>query len=154
MADNTLALYSVSLTDSKEVKLIRKISLQGHRTNVNVLAFSSDNLAIFTGGSDSVKMWNRMTLNCIRTIDMPDPILCLCVFTDNRYILTGLQNGNVLIIDIAAGDIEETISAHSKDVKSIFILPDEVGKKKLSILVNNNFLNVIIELVFKMIIFR
>jgi len=116
----------VSLTDSKEVKLLRKISLQGHRTNVNVLTFSSDNLAIFSGGSDSVKMWNRKTLNCIRTIDMPSSVQCLCIFTDNRHILVGLENGHVLIINFAAGNVEETIFAHSKDIKSICMLPDEV----------------------------
>lgn len=128
MANNSLALFSVSLSD-KKVKLIRKISHHGHRTNVNVLAFTLDNLTIFTGSSDSVKMWNRKTLNCIGTVDMPNSVHCLCVFPDNRYILAGLENGCVLIIDIAAGNINETISAHSKDLKSIFVLPNEVEKK-------------------------
>jgi len=128
LADNTLALYSVSLTDSKEVKLIRKISLNGHRSNVKVLSFSSDNLALFTGGSESVKMWNRKTLNCIRTVETISPVQCLCVVPGDRHILAGLENGNLLVIDIAAGDIIENITAHLKDMKSIYMLPDEVRK--------------------------
>lgn len=128
LADNSLALYSVSLTDSKEVKLIRKIFLHGHRSNVKVLAFSSDNLAIYTGGSESVKMWNRKTLNCIRTVDTSSPVQCLCVVPGDRHVLAGLEDGHLLVIDIAAGEIIETISAHLKDLKSIYMLPDEVKK--------------------------
>lgn len=129
MADNTLALYSVSLTDSKEVKLTRKVSLNGHRSNVKVLSFSSDNLAIFTGGSESVKMWNRKTLNCIRTVETTSPVHCLCVVPGDRHILAGLENGHLLVVDIAAGEIIESIPAHSKDLKSIYMLPDEVKNK-------------------------
>lgn len=126
MANNSLALYSVSLTDTKEVKLIRKISLNGHRSNVRVLAFSSDNLALYTGGSESVKMWNRKTLQCIRTVETSNPVQCLCVVPGDRHVLVGLEDGKLLVIDIAAGETIETISAHTKDLKSIYMLPDEV----------------------------
>jgi len=126
MADNTLAFYSVSLAVGKEVKRIRKISLHGHRSNVRVLAFSSDNLAVFTGGSESVKMWNKKSLNCIRTVETLSPVQCLCVVPGDRHILAGLDDGKLLVIDIAAGDIIESISAHLKDLKSIYMLPDEV----------------------------
>lgn len=128
MADNSLALYSVSLSESKEVKLIRRLSLNGHRSNVKVLAFSSDNLAIFTGGSESVKMWNKKTLNCIRTVETPSPVQCLCVVPGDRHILAGLENGNLMVIDIAAGDVIENIVAHQNDLKSIYMLPDEVKR--------------------------
>jgi U3 small nucleolar RNA-associated protein 12 len=133
MADNTLAFYSVSLAVGKEVKLIRKISLHGHRSNVRVLAFSSDNLAIFTGGSESVKMWNKKTLNCIRTVETSSAVQCLCVLPGDRHILAGLEDGKLLVIDIAAGDIIESISAHLKDLKSIYMLPDEVKIKLIFI---------------------
>lgn len=127
MADNTLAFYSVSLAVGKDVKLIRKISLHGHRSNVRVLAFSSDNLAVFTGGLESVKMWNKKSLNCIRTVETSSPVQCLCVLPGDRHILAGLDDGKLLVIDIAAGDIIESISAHLKDLKSIYMLPDELG---------------------------
>lgn len=129
MADNSLALYSVSLLESKEVKLIRKISLQGHRNNVKVLAFSSDNLAIFTGGVESVKMWNRRTLNCIRTVETSSGVQTLCVVPGDRHILAGLEDGHLLVIDIAAGEIIENISAHTENFKSINMLPDQVKNK-------------------------
>jgi len=126
MADNTLAYYSISLGVGKEVKLIRKISLHGHRSSVRVISFSSDNLAMFTGGSESIKMWSRKTLNCIRTVETSSAVQCLCVLPGDRHILAGLEDGKLLVIDIAAGDIIESISAHQKDLKSIYMLPDEV----------------------------
>lgn len=126
MADNSLALYSISLSESKEVKLIRRLSLNGHRSNVKVLAFSSDNLAVFTGGSESVKMWNKKTLNCIRTVETTSPVQCLCVVPGDRHILAGLENGNLMVIDIAAGEVIEKILAHQSNLKSIYMLPDEV----------------------------
>jgi len=128
MANNTLAFYSLSLAVGKEVKLIRKISLHGHRSNVRVLSFSSDNLAMFTGGSESIKMWSRKTLNCIRTVETSSAVQCLCVLPGDRHILAGLEDGKLLVIDIAAGDIIESITAHQKDLKSIYMLPDEVIK--------------------------
>lgn len=128
MNNNTLALYSMSLADKNELKLIRKISLNGHRSSVKAVSFSSDNLAIFTGGSDSVKMWNRETLNCIRTVETPFPVHCLCVVPGDRHILAGLSNGHMLIIDIASGEVIETIHAHSADFTTIYMLPDEVTK--------------------------
>lgn len=128
MANNTLAFYSLSLAVGREVKLIRKISLHGHRSNVRVLSFSSDNLAMFTGGSESIKMWSRKTLNCIRTVETSSAVQCLCVLPGDRHILAGLEDGKLLVIDIAAGDIIESISAHQKDLKSIYMLPDEVIK--------------------------
>lgn len=126
MANNSIAMYSVPLTNNKEIKLIRKISLQGHRSNVRDLAFSSDNLAVFTGGSESVKMWNRKTLNCIRTVETISPVQCLCVGPDDGHIFVGLENGNLLVVDIRSGDIIETLSAHLKCLKSIYMLPDKV----------------------------
>lgn len=126
MSDNSLAMYSVSLTDNKVVKQLRKISLHGHRFNVKVLAFSSDNLAIYTGGSESVKMWSRKTLNCIRTVETSSPVQCLCVIPGDRHVLAGLEDGNLLVIDIAGGYTIECISAHAKDLKTIYMLPDEV----------------------------
>lgn len=125
MADNSLALYGMSL-DKKEVKLNRKICLQGHRSSVKALAFSTDNLAIFTAGIESVKMWNRKSLNCIRTVETPSCAQCICVVSGDRHVLVGLENGQLLVIDIAAGEIIESISAHSTDLKSIYMLPDEV----------------------------
>lgn len=127
LENNSLALYNISLTEKKEVKLMRNIALHGHRSNVKALSFSTDNLAIFTAGAESVKMWNRKSLDCIRTVTTPNFVQCLCVVSGDRHILTGLKNGLLLIIDIIASEVVETISAHKSDIKSIYMLTDEVN---------------------------
>lgn len=69
-ANNSLDLYTLSTTvkDSEPVCL-RCISNQGHRTEVRAVAFSSDNLAVVSGSGESIKMWNRPTQSCLRTIN-------------------------------------------------------------------------------------
>jgi len=46
----------------------------------------------------------------------------------DRHVLAGLNDGRLLIIDIAAGDILEEIPAHTKDLRSITLTPDLVSK--------------------------
>lgn len=69
LANNSLDLYALSIKvkDGQPVCL-RSIANQGHRTEVRAVAFSSDNLAIVSGSAESVKLWNRPTQSCLRTI--------------------------------------------------------------------------------------
>lgn len=70
LINNTIQLYSVQTTQKDcEAKSLRFISNQGHRSEVRAVAFSSDNIAICTGSGDSVKLWNRSTQVCLRTIN-------------------------------------------------------------------------------------
>lgn len=126
LANNSVVLYNVSLTGSKDINQIGKISQNGHRFNVKVVLFSSDNLIIFTGSLESVKMWSRKTLNCLRTVDTPSAVICLCVVPGDKHILAGLENGQLLIIDTSSGAILESITASPKDLRSIYMLPDNV----------------------------
>lgn len=70
LANNSLDLFtlSTSIKDSNPVCL-RCISNQGHRSEVRAVAFSSDNLAVVSGSGESIKMWNRPTQSCLRTIN-------------------------------------------------------------------------------------
>ena len=48
-------------------ELIFNLEIPGHRTDVRTLCFSSDSTAFVSASGDSMKVWNRMSLNCIRT---------------------------------------------------------------------------------------
>ncbi|KAL4152712.1 hypothetical protein QTP88_000545 [Uroleucon formosanum] len=109
--------YKIRSADLVVNQTYVKISLHGHRSNVRVLSFSSNNLAIFTGGSECIKMWSRKTFNCIETVETYSGVQCLCVLPGDRHILAGLEDGKLLVINIAAGDIIESISAHQNDLK-------------------------------------
>lgn len=53
-------------------------------------------------------------------------VLSTIFLPGDRHVLAGLKNGMLLIIDIAAGDILEEIPAHSGELWSICLEPDQV----------------------------
>lgn len=69
LANNTVELYTIqsSMKDS-EAKCLRSITSQGHHSEVRAVSFSNDSLAIVSGSGEAVKMWNRPTQSCLRTV--------------------------------------------------------------------------------------
>lgn len=140
-------MYSLFIKEKDEIKHLRSITNHGHRSEIRAICFSSDNLAFATASADSVKLWNRYidkinkfikkknfhinfynfrpTLACLRTVECSYALTAIFVPGD-RHLIVGLKNGKMLIIDIASGDILEEISAHSKELWSVTLLPDKV----------------------------
>lgn len=69
LANNTIELYNLqsSLKDN-EAKCLRSVTNQGHHSEVKSVSFSSDSLAVVSGCGEAIKMWNRPTQSCLRTI--------------------------------------------------------------------------------------
>lgn len=128
LANNSLQMYSVDVQGKKgtEAKLLRSISQCGHQSEVRAVSFSSDSLAICSGSGDSLKLWNRESMQCLRTIPT-DYILSTCFVPGDRHVLVGLKSGTLLIVDIGTGDILEEIPAHKSEIWSISLLPDSSG---------------------------
>lgn len=125
--NNSIELYSLFTQEKDaEVKHLRSITNHGHRSEVRAVCFSSDNLAFATASGDSVKLWNRPTLACLRTVQCGYALTATFVPGD-RHLIVGLKDGKMLIIDIASGDILEEIPAHSKELWSVTLLPDRKG---------------------------
>lgn len=127
MNNNTVELHSLHIAFKEaESRHLRKISSQGHHSEVRTVAFSSDNLAIVSASAESVKMWNRPSLACLRTVDT-SYVLTACFVPGDRHIMVGLKNGHMLIVDIASGDVLEDIPAHDNELWSICLMPDQRG---------------------------
>ncbi|XP_076183673.1 WD repeat-containing protein 3 isoform X2 [Ptiloglossa arizonensis] len=125
--NNSIDLYSLfTQKNDAEVKHLRSLTSYGHRTDVRAVCFSSDNLAFATASGDSVKLWNRPTLACLRTVQCGYALTATFVPGD-RHLIVGLKDGKMLIIDIAAGDILEEVPAHSKELWSVILFPDKKG---------------------------
>ncbi|CAK9807252.1 WD repeat-containing protein 3 [Anthophora plagiata] len=125
--NNSIDLYSLFMEEKDaEVKHLRSITNHGHRSDVRAICFSSDNLAFATASGDSVKLWNRPTLACLRTVQCGYALTAVFVPGD-RHLIVGLKDGKMLIIDIASGDILEEVLAHSKELWSIALFPDKKG---------------------------
>lgn len=124
-ANNLVRLYSLMDINQKnaEAQLIRSISQSGHHTECRTVCFSSDNLAVASGSGDSLKLWNRASLACLRTVET-EYILCSCFVPGDRHVLLGTKSGSLLIVDIVVGEVIETIPAHEKELWSIGLLPD------------------------------
>ncbi|CAH1179400.1 unnamed protein product [Phaedon cochleariae] len=127
LSNNTVELYSVqSFAKESEAKCLRSIVSHGHHSEVRAVSFSSDNLAIVSGSAESVKLWNRPSQACLRTV-ATDYVLCTVFAPGDRHVLAGLKNGNLLIIDIASGDILEEIPAHTTELWSVTLTTDLRG---------------------------
>ncbi|XP_018331899.1 WD repeat-containing protein 3 [Agrilus planipennis] len=127
LADNSLHLHSLNIKEkNSEFKCLRTIVNQGHRSDVRAVAFSSDNLGIVSGSGETVKLWNRPSQVCLRTIQT-GYVLSVLFVPGDRHVLVGLKTGKLLITDIASGDILEEIPAHTKELWSICLQPDMRG---------------------------
>ncbi|KAG5679887.1 hypothetical protein PVAND_009424 [Polypedilum vanderplanki] len=123
-SSNIIRHYSINTAQKNpEPLLLHSISQQGHHTECRSICFSSDNLAIASGSGESLKLWNRNTLSCLRTVET-DYILSTCFVPGDRHVLLGTKKGNLIIVDIVVGEIIETIQAHEKELWSVSLAPN------------------------------
>jgi len=127
LRSNKIELYSIEPNKSNsEFKLLRTMDKSGHRTEVRALCISSDSLAVATGSGESIKMWNRTSQSCLRSIET-GYVTSLCFVPGDRHLLAGLKSGAILIVDIGTADILEEVPAHQSEVWDICVTPDSVS---------------------------
>ncbi|XP_029169932.1 periodic tryptophan protein 2 homolog [Nylanderia fulva] len=76
---------------------------QGHRTNMNCLAYSPDGQYIITGGDDGkVKLWNTLTGFCTLTFHEHASSISGVLFSHNRkFVASASLDGTVRAYDLA-----------------------------------------------------
>ncbi|XP_065338658.1 WD repeat-containing protein 3 [Cloeon dipterum] len=124
--NNKIELYSVLAKSTAEHKLLRTLEKCGHRSEVRAVCFSSDALAVATGSAESVRVWNRTSQSCLRTI-ATDYVTSLTFVPGDRHLLAGLKSGSILVMDIGTAEILEEISAHQGEVWSVCVMPNNRG---------------------------
>ncbi|EGW05814.1 WD repeat-containing protein 3 [Cricetulus griseus] len=127
LQNNLVELYSLntSLPTPQPVRTSR-ITIGGHRSDVRTLSFSSDNIAVLSASADSIKIWNRSTLQCIRTMPC-EYALCSLFVPGDRQVVIGTKTGNLQLYDLASGNLLETIAAHDGALWSMSLSPDQRG---------------------------
>ena len=78
---------------------VKDFSHLGHRTPVRTISLSSDDSVFLTGSSESVKVWNTETSECIRTFESTYCTSSLFLPKD-KYILVGDKEGNLTMYSI------------------------------------------------------
>ncbi|XP_034042043.1 WD repeat-containing protein 3 [Thalassophryne amazonica] len=127
LQNNTVETYSLKTSvKPPTANKTTRLTLGGHRTDVRTLAFSSDNLAILSASGDTVKVWNRATLQVIRTMAC-EYSLCSLFVPGDRQLILGTKSGKLQIFELASGSLLETLEAHDGAVWSLCLAPDQRG---------------------------
>ncbi|KYO28787.1 WD repeat-containing protein 3 isoform X1 [Alligator mississippiensis] len=127
LQNNTVETYALNPSaQTPQVARVSKITIGGHRSDVRTLAFSSDNIALLSAAAESVKIWNRSTLQCIRTMEC-EYALCSLFVPGDRQVVIGTKTGKLQLFDLASGGLLETLAAHDGAVWSISLSPDQCG---------------------------
>uniref|UniRef100_A0A1A8G6Z8 WD repeat-containing protein 3 n=2 Tax=Nothobranchius korthausae TaxID=1143690 RepID=A0A1A8G6Z8_9TELE len=127
LQNNTVETYSLKITDkTPTANKTARLTLGGHRTDVRTLAFSTDNMAVLSASGDTVKVWNRSTLQVIRTMAC-EYALCSLFVPGDRQVILGSKSGTLQIFELASGSLLETVDAHSGALWSLCLSPDQRG---------------------------
>uniref|UniRef100_A0A8C6XR46 WD repeat-containing protein 3 n=1 Tax=Naja naja TaxID=35670 RepID=A0A8C6XR46_NAJNA len=127
LQNNNIECYSLKSSEqSPQVVQTSKINIGGHRTDVRTLSFSSDNIAILSAAAESIKIWNRSTLQCIRTMEC-NYALCSLFVPGDRQVIIGTKIGKLQLFDLASGCLLETVDAHEGALWSISLSSDQRG---------------------------
>ncbi|KAL0963596.1 hypothetical protein UPYG_G00308390 [Umbra pygmaea] len=127
LQNNTVETYSLKTLDQKPAGTkTSRLTLGGHRTDARTLAFSSDNMAVLSASGETVKVWNRLTLQVIRTMSC-EYALCSLFVPGDRQIILGTKSGKIQIFDLASGTLLENVDAHNGAVWSLCLAPDQRG---------------------------
>ncbi|XP_077435644.1 WD repeat-containing protein 3 [Vanacampus margaritifer] len=128
LQNNTVETYSLKTTRDKTAVASKtaRLTLAGHRSDVRTLAFSSDNLAVLSASGDTVKIWNRSTLQVVRTMAC-EYALCSLFVPGDRQIILGTKSGNLQIFELASGSLLETLDGHRGALWSLCLAPDQRG---------------------------
>jgi U3 small nucleolar RNA-associated protein 12 len=133
LTNNQFEIYSLDLkiraiNDESNLQLLHTIESGGHRTDVRTISFSSDSTAFLTASGDCLKVWNRLSLSCIRTLKC-DYALCSAFLPDDNHVLIGCKSGKIQLFDINSAKLLENVSAHTdnSEVWSVYLTPDKTG---------------------------
>ncbi|KAM6473209.1 WD repeat-containing protein 3 isoform 1-T2 [Liasis olivaceus] len=127
LQNNIIECYSLkSSGQCPQVVQTSRINIGGHRSDVRTVSFSSDNIAILSAAAESIKIWNRTTLQCIRTMEC-DYALCSLFVPGDRQVIVGTKVGKLQLFDLASGCLLETVDAHEGALWSISLSFDQRG---------------------------
>ena len=111
---------------SEELVAAGKLDNMGHRSDVRCVAFSSDNTAVATGSSEAVKVWNRSSRACVRTMSS-GYCLAISFCPGDRHLAVATKGGAVELYSLASGEKTESVAAHTAEVWALVLTADQRG---------------------------
>ena len=103
--DNQLEIFRIGVGDEIFVKESKMIKREGHRTGLVDLSVSSDNTRLITVSSESIIVWNAVTLAFQKIVHSPSGEVACASFVpgDNNMIFLITKDGHVCCIDVNSG---------------------------------------------------
>ncbi|OMJ95088.1 hypothetical protein SteCoe_1627 [Stentor coeruleus] len=116
--DRTIRIWD--LINNQELHSIKEVY-----TKTNALAISPDNSHIFATTKTTISIWNLQTYRKINKIeDQNIQIKCISVTSNNKYYITGLSNGHILLWTIDNNTPIAVLTEHRRKIKSIVTTED------------------------------
>ena len=146
---------SFEIWDATTGRQVRQ--LRGHKEWVNALAFSPDGKLLASGGfsvregvglggenlgspdlSDSIHLWDVATWKDIRqfpgepTANRQDrrAVNALAFTPDGRTLISGEQNGSIVLYDVSNASVRATLRGHESGVRALGVSSD--GRRLVS----------------------
>jgi WD40 repeat protein len=115
--DNTIRLW-----DAITGQMVQR--LHSGKTTVHDLEFSPDGRRL-VGVEESarIRVWDVPDRTLVRRIPLPSRPQSV-TFVDNRFLLIGLYNGPIHLLDLESGDVVKTFHGHLSAVRALTISPD------------------------------
>ena len=118
-------LYQV---DKEKERIIK--TFNGHQEAVTTAIFLSENKEILSGDrSGLVILWDiekKSPLLKIRASDIWNGIYSLSLIPFTKYALCGMENGDIILLDLQNGKVLKTLTGHTDKV--VKITTDSLGK--------------------------
>jgi WD40 repeat protein len=118
--DTTITLWN-SQTDKVSATLTE------HTGRVHAVAYTKDGSNLISGGDDQTfKIWDPETVTCIKNNNSRSTIRSIAGdCDDSRNVTIGLENGNIIILDIRRQEPITTIKENSFEISGLSYHPYE-----------------------------
>ena len=111
--DNSLQLLSAEPEGES-----RLVSFPGHREAVRHVEFSADDSVLMSLSSESLRIWNAQSLNCVRSVDVAQGVVGRFL-AGNRFALIATKTGELVLFDIHAAAEVYRIAASDQGITAL-----------------------------------
>ncbi|KAL7428600.1 hypothetical protein ACHAXH_001719 [Discostella pseudostelligera] len=122
---------------------VSSLDMYGHPTGIRSAVLSTEDTMACTVSKSVVKIWNVANRSCLRSLHAAptagskgSSYYCLCAafLQENTHVVIGTREGQLIIIDVASGDIVHTEeNAHDGAIWSLDIKHPSHGQRETSL---------------------
>ncbi|KAJ1911305.1 beta transducin [Mycoemilia scoparia] len=132
LLDNTIEVYNVfsppkgssKKNPPQEPQSSLILDRLGHRSEARAIVLSNDNELIATASNGSLRIWNALTNNCLRTLECGQAV-CATFLPGDQYVLVGTKKGKLQLFDIPSSTLVEEYDAHDGPCWSMHVQFDK-----------------------------